>query len=136
MSSLANGGHTAATRILHKSIWALAIASALLGVGSIAQATPVLTHPILIGQAGETVICIATNVSSVPRAATMVMTNGAGNTVASDAVVVEPLKSAAISFQNSGNFPGFYLCQVDLEGSPRRTFRARIRTATDSLVLN
>ncbi len=57
-------------------------------------------------------------------------------TVAKNALVVDPLKSAAISYDNAGNFPGFFLCQVDLEGSPKRTFRARVRTATDSLVLN
>ena len=113
-----------------------AIAAALAGIAAPAHAIPTLANPVLIAQAGETVICIATNVSKVERTIEMSLTNGTGTAVAAEEKTIEPFKSAAISFVNSGNFPGFYVCEIDLNGAARRSFRARIRSTTDAQVLN
>lgn len=119
-----------------KAACAAAIAAVVVGIAPSAQAGPNLANPVLIAQAGETVICIATNVSNVERTIDMSLSNGTGNEVAGEQKTIEPLKSAAISFVNSGNFPGFYVCSLDLNGATRRSFRARIRSNSDSQILN
>lgn len=97
-----------------------AVVAALLASGTAAQAAPLLSSPVVVAQPGESVICFASNVSTTSHDVTITITNAASLNVASQAKTIDSMKTAAVSWAHPGNFPGFYICQVDLKGFPRR----------------